>query len=314
MCKNTKKEGVTPELHEKEEKTETGAELQTEVVSSDDGGNSRENEKRKEEFKKGFKAYGDCGDAFVELADLLNVTIEQVKDECCLFQIRKLMSKIGKVIVRYDVPDSELERVMYNAGELKIGEILVSPAYIPSLTRHAKKYGLTDKKICALIDFPFGESLFKSKLTSVREAIKAGVDGTVVMMPAMLLHGNNVKVFKKEVKKLGRIKRAHAGVALSVMDVTDEELKTAFKIIDKTAVENVTLVFGSVSEEELRVKMNAVNALRGKKPVRIIANVETVDAVQKLTALSVDGILTPFADELGKKLVEKFKVKSVTLK
>ena len=98
------------------------------------------------------------------------------------------------------------------------------------------------------------------------------------------------------------------------MDVTDEELKTAFKIIDKTAVENVTLVFGSVSEEELRVKMNAVNALRGKKPVRIIANVETVDAVQKLTALSVDGILTPFADELGKKLVEKFKVKSVTLK
>lgn len=313
MCKNSDNGTALTEIVKEEDKRDSGTVLQTEVVSSNEGERAKD-EKSGEKFRKGFKAYEDCGDAFVELADLLNITIEQVKDECCLFQIRKLMSKIGKVIVRYDVPEDELERVMFNAGELKIGEILVSPAYIPSLTRHAKKYGLTDKRICALIDFPFGESLFKSKITSVREAIKAGVDGTVIMMPAMLLHGKNVKIFKKQVKKLGRIRKAHAGVALSVMDITDDELKAAFKIIDKTAIENVTLVFGNVSEEELRVKMTAVNALRGKKPVRVIANVETVEAVQKLTALSVDGILTPFADELGKKLVEKFKVKSVTLK
>ena len=37
--------------------------------------------------------------AFYALAELMNKSVEEVKDECCLFQVRNIMNKITKVIV-----------------------------------------------------------------------------------------------------------------------------------------------------------------------------------------------------------------------
>ena len=56
--------------------------------------------------------------AFYALAELLNVSVEEVKDECCLFQVRNIMNKLTKVIVRYNVTDKELDKILTNSNTL----------------------------------------------------------------------------------------------------------------------------------------------------------------------------------------------------
>lgn len=251
--------------------------------------------------------------AFYELADLLNTSVENVKDECCLFQIRNIMNKLVKVIVRYNVTDKELEKILFNCSVLNVKGILLSPAYVPAVMRQKKK-NCSDIKIRSVIDFPFGESLFKSKLSDVRDSLRMGVDGVTVMMPTMMLEQKNVKQFKKQCKKIGRIKKADTSVALSPTELNEEQIKNAVKIIEKTKLKAVTFIFGEVKLDEFREKMAVINKYKGKKPVRILANVETVASVQELIKNDIDEILTPYADDIGVELVKRFNVKSVKTK
>ena len=147
--------------------------------------------------------------AFYALAELLNVSVERIKDECCLFQIRNVMKRLGKVIVRYNVTDAELSDVFLNCAALEIKELLVSPAYISACRKQVGRHGLN--------------SLY--------------VD-----------------------------------------------------------------------------KMREINAYRGKKPVRVLGNVKTPEAVMSLIKLGVDEIFTPYADDIGKDLAERFKIKSLKLR
>jgi hypothetical protein len=159
------------------------------------------------------------------------------------------------------------------------------------------------------------KSLFKSKQSDIKDSIKMGVDGITVMMPAMLLDGKkNIKQFKKQCKKIGRLKRFDTAISLSAMDMTTDQIKQAFKIVDKTKLKAITFIFGDVRLEDFREKISVINKYKSKKAIRILANVETVPAVQELIKDNVDDILTPFADDIGCELVERFNVKSVKLK
>ena len=60
--------------------------------------------------------------------------------------------------------------------------------------------------------------------------------------------------------------------------------------------------------------MEVVNKYRGAKKVRVLANVDSAEAVSELLKLKADMVLTPYADEIGKTLVERFNIKSVKLR
>ena len=180
--------------------------------------------------------------------------------------------------------------------------------------RQNKKQNLK-LKVGSIIDFPFGESLFKSKLSDIKDSIKMGVDGITVMMPAMLLEGKkNLKLFKKQCKKIGRNRRLDTSISLSAMDMTTDQIKSAVKITERTKLKAITFIFGDVKLQDFREKMSVINKYKGKKPVRILANVETVPAIQELIKDNVDDILTPFADDLGAELIERFNIKTIKLK
>ena len=165
----------------------------------------------------------------------------------------------------------------------------------------------------ALIDFPFGESSLKSKLLSVKECISFGVDSVTVMTPNLLMDKAKIKELKKLIKKLGKFKSVSRGVAISAMDVNTSEIKTLMKFVEKFKINHVTFIFGNVTAEELTNKILEIKKFKGKKELRILANVDTIEAVNELTKLDVDVILTPFADEIGKELVKKFKIKRIKL-
>ena len=129
---------------------------------------------------------------FSNLALLMNKTVREIKEEVFLNQIYNLMSKLSKVVVRYNVSESELEQLFKNAKTLKTDGIMVSPAYLSVCKRVKNKNKLTEVKVSSIIDFPFGESTFKTKVSAIREGKSYGVQESTVMMPNMLLNEQKI--------------------------------------------------------------------------------------------------------------------------
>ncbi len=264
-------------------------------------------EEQKEEIKEDFSS-------LYQLANLLNVSIERVKDECCTLQINNLLSTLKKVIVRYSLSEEETERILYNCFSLGSKEVLVSPAYLPSVKRQAEKLGLSELKIGVIIDFPFGESAFKSKITDIKDALKTGVKAVTLMLPAMLLTKEKVREYKRQLKIVGRINKIETSVAFAVNDLNEDAIRLAVKFFEKSKVKALTLVFGEASENQVRRKTSAINGFKGNKKLYVLGNVETPEAVMELKKLKVDGIYTPYTETIGAELIKRFNVKSVNLR
>lgn len=256
---------------------------------------------------------GEDFSAFNALAELLNTSVEKIKDECCLFQVRKLMSKLGQVVVRYDVSDAKIGKIIKNCLNLEVSEVLVSPAYLDACLKQTNKHKLQSQNVCAFIDFPFGESSLKGKLTDLKNTLNFGVDGATVMMPNLLLAPEKLKVFKKHVKRFGRAINRQTGVAVNATDLSEDAIKNAIKIVDKTKLSFITFVFGDTPEDQIKSKIKTIYKYKSKKEIRILGNVCSPEAVMALFKMGVDKILTPYANEIGKELVKRFKIKSVKL-
>jgi len=253
-------------------------------------------------------------DMFPHLASLFNKSVAEVKEECFVYQIRKFMSRLGKVVVRYNVPEPELEKIFLNADALKIGGILVAPIYLPACARQSKKHRLGHVKVGSLIDFPFGESSFKGKIASVREGMKIGVDTVGVTIPNMLLESENIKQYKSQVKKVGKLFKEGSGIVLNATDLSEDSIKKALKIANRTKLTSVTFAFGEATLEQVKLKLDVVNKYRGSKKINVLANVDRAEAVTEMFKLNVDMILTPYADDIGKDLFNKFKITSIKLR
>ena len=60
--------------------------------------------------------------------------------------------------------------------------------------------------------------------------------------------------------------------------------------------------------------MEVVNMFKDKTKINVLANVESVNAVKQLIMLGAQDIMTPYADDIGKKLIEKFNIKGIKLR
>lgn len=245
---------------------------------------------------------------FNELASLLNQPIEVVKDECCLFEIRRLMSKLKKVIVGYNLKESELISTLSDCVNLGVGEILASPAYLPILIRQLKRFKEGNTKLECIIDFPFGESVFRAKLHDLKNAVKLGVKGVMVMMPRLLLAPNNLSSFKKQAKTLGKFRKVSVGLVFNGDELNAENLKKIFKVVEKTKLKYIAFHFDTDDLAFIEKRLELINLYRQKKPIKILANANDIDGVFKLNTISVDQVITPYADLIGQKLIKRFSV------
>ncbi len=250
---------------------------------------------------------------FYDLAELLNKDVYSVVEDCYIYQLRCLMNKIGKVVVRFNISADEIGNILYNTHLLNAKEALFSPAFIPVCRKEINKDPSINQNVGAIIDFPMGESSLKTKLIGVRECINKGVDGVTVMVPSMLFAKDKAKELKKHIKKISKQRGAEIGVAVSAMDVDEAGIKSLTKFVDKFKTKHVTYVFGNVTEGELNAKIAEINKYRTKKELRVLANINTIKGVTVLVKSNVDVILTPYADDIGKELIAKFKIKSLKL-
>ncbi len=247
---------------------------------------------------------------FYRLAEITGETAEQVKEDCVFYRVKKIMERLGKVVSGVNATDKDFRVMLSNARTLNLGQITVSPAYISSIKRQFKQ-GADGYKVGVIIDFPFGESLFKTKMSDLHSAIQADADEVTVVLPSMLISGDYA-AFKKQAKKIGDVKHC-TGIGVSVSDLTDEQIKSVFKAVEKTNLDYVTLLFGATDMTTLKEKLGAISKYKGHKRVKILASVRSVAGVSEVLKSGVDEILTPYADKIGEKLVEDFHLKNVEL-
>ena len=247
---------------------------------------------------------------FSRIAEILNKDEQTVLEECKLFQIKKVMSKLSKAVVRRGLSDGKIKALIQNVGVSGLNEIAVAPAY---LNAFAAKIKSEDVKVCAVVDFPFGEASFKVKLSEIKNCVKSGVDGVLTVVNSAALSKDNQGELKKQLKKVGRVKGVERGVAVNAEDVSAEDIKRLFHTLEKTGMDYAAFLFGNVSKKELLSKMKEINRNKGKTKIKVMANVENVNGVKALIALGADGIITPYADAVAKELFKDFGIKSVRL-
>ena len=248
---------------------------------------------------------------FSRFADILNKDEDAIIEECKLFQIRNIMSRISKALVRRGTDAENTRTLVKNAIKSGLGEIAAAPAYLDNVS-DAMKSG-EELKVSAVVDFPFGESSFKVRFSEIKNSVKKGVDGILTVINTAALKKENAKTLKKELKKTGKIKGVEKGAAVNAEDATADDIKQIFKLFEKSGIEYVALTFGSITEAELVAKMKEINAIKGKTPVKVMANVDDVDGVKTLISLGVSGIITPYADDIARELFKEFKIKSEKL-
>ncbi len=260
--------------------------------------NKKQKETSYEEFSGGKTA------VFSILSRLLHKSEKEVIDECVIMQLRNLMSSAGKTIVRYSVTDEELKDFFLLADKFNFGEITVSPDIVSRCIKPVKKYDLSHVKVSTIIGFPFGDDTFSGKIVSLKQCVSLGVDEASVAMKFKGGDKAELKLFKKQLKKINSYFSKRAGVALSAHDMEEKDLITAIKLIEKTDLNHVVLTFGECSFEEVKNTLDKVNKVKGKKVIKIMLNARSAEDIINVVELGASVVLTPYLDEIIKNLAK----------
>ena len=268
-----------------------------------------ENKENDEQEKTNQHNCADEGKTIFEdlqsLAMLLNTSVDSLKKEFYFTQIRKIMSKMQKAVVRYDMTETELAKIFISASCYGLGGITVAPAYLQNCVKQNKK-NKSQIALCSIIDFPFGESSIKGKISNVKESLKMGANTVAVTMPSMMFNAENHKEFKRQCKILCRASKRKCGIVINASDISEEKYAGVMKFLNKSKLSFIVLAFGDATLEEVKTKLSALNKCGLEKKLLVIANVDRVESAVELFKNKVDSILTPYADEIGEDLLKRF--------
>ncbi len=240
-------------------------------------------------------------------AILLNTTVENLKNEFYSTQIKKIMTRLQKTVVRYDMSEAEMDRIFLSVNQYGLGGMTVAPAYLPNSVRQIKK-NKAKIDLCAIIDFPFGESSFKGKISNVKESLKMGANTVAVAMSSMMFNSENLKELRKQCKKLCRISKNGAGIVINASDINEANYSEAIKRINKTKISFITLAFGDATLEEVKSKLQSLQKCGINKNLFVLANIDRVESAVEVFKENVDCVLTPYADDIGNDLLKRYRL------
>lgn len=252
-----------------------------------------------------FSYNGDTseGTGFSGLAEALSVPEGQVKDDCKYYLIRKIMSGVGDLTVRYSPTAEEMNRKSGFLNDFGIGEFCVAPLYI---RQFIKKKGKTKdrNKLSVIVDFPFGETSFSAKKAEVKNCAKFGIVEMTAVLPSSIL-SESAKEFRKQISGLSRIRAAKIFAAISVENADAQGIKNFLKSVNRSKIFGAAFIFGQTDENKFKELSDVIIKNKGAKPVKIIAEVKNVKTVYRLLRNGVYRVITPNADAICEELVVK---------
>ena len=255
--------------------------------------------------EESFSYNGDTSEntGFAALAEALSVPEGQVKDDCKYYLIRKIMSGVGDLTVRYSPTAEEMNRKSGFLTDFGIGEFCVAPLYIRQFIK--KKDETAEKNnVSVIVDFPFGETSFSAKKAEIKNCAKFGIGEMTVVLPSAVL-SESAKELKKQISGLSRIRWVKIFAAVSVENTDVQGIKNFLKAVGRSKVFGTAFIFGQTDENRFKELSDAIIKNKGKKPVKIMAEVKKVKTVYRLLRGGVYRVVTPNAAEICEELVVK---------
>lgn len=166
-----------------------------------------------------------------ELANLFGQSEGEMSKEFGTFKAKKLYKKLDYLIL-----DNTLfyeEFIKKCALALRYG--FKGVTVLPSFVARAKS-SLVDKnlEVRALIDYPLGENLYKSRVYSVKLAIKNGASAILVALPTSAIKNGEYKKTAKEFNRIFKIcKKRKVSVLIDFSKLNVNEVKPFIEKIVK---------------------------------------------------------------------------------
>ena len=240
------------------------------------------------------------------LAKVLGKTETGMKKEFYVFQIKELMAKLGKTVGK-ETTSNEFVKDYKSLCEFGVGEILVTPAYYHECREAEKKNKNSCVKVCALIDYPNGESSFKARLSDVKDAVKNGVDGVVVVMPTSAVAMSRLSEEKSRMIRFAKTAKHSFGVAIDG-NVDGDNLRKTLKAVDGIPAQKLVLVCRGMDFSAVKRVLLDVASFKGTKQLCVITELNKLEEISLLFENGADKVYSPFVIDVGNQLLDKFGV------
>lgn len=187
--------------------------------------------------------------------------------------------------------------------ELGFNSATVLQSKVPFLRQEIKS-GIN---VCVAIDYPMGESSTRAKIVDMRKAKFAGVKAFEVSFGVSLLKEGKKRNVLRELASLRRVagKKCELKIAIDVLKLTDDELKTALKLIASKKADVVLLRNSQTLTSHQ--KLTAAKSLNGNCKLQLTDLVKNGADINRLSEIGAERILLTNYDEVSENLKNELK-------
>ncbi len=175
----------------------------------------------------------ETGITIKDMAVLFGQTEEEISKEFGAYKAQKLFSKLDYVIDEVGLSNEDIRSKCALAIKYGFKSVTVLPTYLG-----VAKSVLKGKKVLvrALISYPFGEDLVKTKYSAVKNSLKSGADAFLVSVSTNNVKRGNYRPIAKEFKKIVRYaSKKHVTAMFDDSKLSSLEIEKCARFIIKEA-------------------------------------------------------------------------------
>lgn len=223
-----------------------------------------------------------------------------------VFEIAKLIDHTN---LKNNLNFFDIEKFCNEALEYNFYGVCVQPYYVPFVISFLKN---TIVRVISVVDFPYGSSSLKTKLSSTEDLVKIGLDEIDLVMNIPAFVNKEYKIVEEEISRVIELCRSN-NVKLKVIIETGlllpEEIVQATRMLCEIGVDFIKTSTGVVSRgatyEDIKViKEN----LFGNTKIKASGGIRTIEQVLKFAELGVARIGT----SAGVQIINELEAKNHT--
>lgn len=158
-----------------------------------------------------------------DLADLFGQSQGEMSKEFGVFKAKKLYKKLNYLVIDNTLFYEEFLKKCNLAVKHAFKSVTVLPSMVKKARQTLKNKGV---EVRSIIDYPLGEETLKTKLCSLKTAIKNGVDGVLVCLSTTAIKNGEYKKVIKEFKKIkSKAKKRKVSVVIDFAKLSFNEVK-----------------------------------------------------------------------------------------
>ena len=225
----------------------------------------------------------------------------ELKQEFQSFKAGKLIKKLAMLRISYPY---SMEVVKNAVAQTRAGNLDGIGVLPTAVSQAAKLMAGANPTVCAVISYPHGEDVLKSKIVAAKTALSNNAEELIVFGSASPLKRGDVKAIRKEADKLkGLGKRAGFRYALILDGLNETEKEKLFRAFKTYPCPIVLVRNGSsvTAADVAQAKTFAVGCA-----VEAMGNYRTHTEALTVLEAGAQRLWSPFADELSKGFLQEF--------